>query len=104
MNQNTHSRNFWGTITARQGVVVALPGGGNKGDPAQITYNAEANDAPEGTTVTVRLVNHAPKRRISRGAKVIVAEVGDPCIIQMRSDKVYLWAITEGIPFTEACP
>ena len=102
--RTTHSKNFWGTITARQGPVTPIPGGGNKADPNVITYSAESDDIPEGQNVGVRLVNHAPKRRISRAAKVIVAEVGDPCIIQMRGDQAFLWALTEGIPFVEACP
>lgn len=100
----TYSRNFWGTITARQGPVTPITGGGNKGDPALITYNAEGDDFPDGKILTVRLVNHLPKRRIAKGVFVIVAEVGDPCVIQMRGDKTFLWAITEGIPFKEACP
>lgn len=98
MIANSHS--YWGTITARQGAVVALPGGGNKGDPAVITYSATVDEKG----VVMRIENHSPRRRISRGANVIVAEPGDPCVVQVRGDKVFLWAITEGIPFTEACP
>jgi hypothetical protein len=99
MNNNSH-KNYWGTILARQGTVSGSPA---EGDPAQITYDAAADDLPDGRKVGVVLRNHSPRRRVSKNAHVLVAEPGDPCIIQNRNGQWFLY-VFEGVPFTEACP
>lgn len=83
-------------ITDRQGAVTGNPA---EGDPAVITYDAMAVNTPD--QVYVR--GHKPKRRISAGAKVLVAEVNDPCRIVIVNGVHYLH-VNEGIPFAEACP
>ena len=90
-------RRWDGVIVARQGAVSGTP---PEGDPAVITYTAVAVN----TTDQVRLTNHLPTRRISRGAKILVAEPGDPCVIHFFNNAFYLFPLTEGIPFSEACP
>lgn len=103
-----YRKNYWGTITKRYGQVVAVPNtpGRNKGDPVQIRYDAVADElsADPATGLSLKLVNHLPNSRIANGGKIVVAEPGHPCIIQIRDGHVYLWPITEGIPFLEACP
>jgi hypothetical protein len=97
---NNSHKNYWGTILARQGTVSGTP---PEGDPEQVTYDAAADDLPDGTKVGLVLRNHTPKRRVSKSAKVLVAEPGDPCIISVRNGLIFL-TVFEGVPFEEACP
>lgn len=68
-------------------------------DPALEKYDAVAVN----TADQVRVVQRLPDRRISFGARVIPANVGDPCKIKKVGGNVFLY-VTEGIPFVEACP
>lgn len=96
-------RNYWGTITAVYGTTTGTP---PMGDPLVIRYDVVADEITdaEDAKVAMRPRNVLPLRRISRGAKILVAQVGDPCIICVRNGTVFVVAVTEGIPFVEACP
>lgn len=91
-------------ILERQGAVTPFAGGGNMGDPAVITYTAHGFvDLISGSRGNWQVTARKPTRRISAGAKVLVAEPGDPCWIVMVGDNNFLH-VTEGVPFVEACP
>jgi hypothetical protein len=98
----SNRRNYWGTITARSVEPTGTP---PSVDPLLCRYTARADEqaTSDDGRVSLVLTNHLPIRRISSGANIIPAEVGDPCLIQVRGSKVFLWAITEGVPFAEAC-
>jgi hypothetical protein len=81
-----------GIITARFGAA--------EGDPLTIKYSAAPVDTGKNNGV---ITNHLPVRRISKGAMVVAAEVGDPCVIVWVGQKTFLHVFTEGIPFQEAC-
>jgi hypothetical protein len=81
-----------GIITKRTGPI--------EGDPLTITYDAMVVDGP--MKGKLKVTNHLPKRRVSKGAMVISADPGDPCEFVVVGDKVFLY-VHEGIPFQEAC-
>lgn len=92
---NSPVKMYWGQITQ----VFGPP----EGQPTSIRYSAVAIDTMDSLVIT----NHLPRRRISQGAEVIAAGVGDVCVIQVNpaapnpDDRLILWALTEGIPFEE---
>lgn len=92
-------RNYWGTITAVFGATGTTPA-----DPANVRYDAIADEAADGSDTDLRLRNALPNRRLSTGVKIIAAQQGDPCAICVRATGVFLHAFTEGTPFVEACP
>lgn len=96
---------IFGRITARSVEPTHFPTPSDplSVDPAQERYDAVPSPEYAGK-YKIKLQNHLPIRRISKGARVIPAEVGDTCIISFSTGKVILWAITEGLPFREACP
>lgn len=78
----------------------ATTGSPPQGDPLVIRYTVKADDP----TLGLVLPNWMPERRIATGVRVLVAKVGDPCIIRMVGKTTILWMLTEGIPFVESCP
>lgn len=94
---HTTSRIYQCIVTARQGTVTGNP---PRGDPAQITYSFAAVEPG----VAMARAGVLPTRRISAGAFVIPAEVGDPCLAVLYQNDLRLFMLTEGIPFKEACP
>jgi hypothetical protein len=91
---------IFGRKTARS---IEPSGSPPRVDPALERYDAVPSPQYAGQ-YKIKLTNHLPIRRISAGAGIIPAEVGDTCIISFANGKIILWAITEGIPFREACP
>lgn len=89
-------KSYDGIITARS---IEPSGTPPSVDPAQERYNAIAINTRDAVVLT----NHLPKRRISQGARVIPAEVGDPCTIVFNGVDTFLF-VMEGIPHIEACP
>ena len=88
-------------ILAQNGAVTGTP---PEGDPAVITYDAQGFiDLISMQPVSEKVTNYTPTRRISKGARVLVAHAGDPCIITIMNGVRFLW-VNEGIPFEEACP
>lgn len=72
-------------------------------DPAVCTYDIVP--APQfSSRYQFKLTAHLPKRRISKGARIIPAEVGDPCWISRAGANIFAVMLTEGIPMREACP
>jgi len=90
---------IFGTITKR---TATLDPDGTS-DPLTTLYDAVPTGR-EQPRVAIKLADHLPNRRISKGARIIPAEVGDPCVITYREGKLFLWPFTEGVPFIEACP
>lgn len=90
-----------GVITRRYAEPVPFPTPADPPsvDPLQCPYDAVAIN----TRDAVKIVNERPKRRISIGARVIPAEVGDPCKIWFNGKEMFL-QVMEGVPFREACP
>lgn len=68
-------------------------------DPLQEKYDAVAVNTHD----VVVLTGHLPIRRISKGARIVPAEIGDPCTITFNGKDYFLFPYTEGIPFREAC-
>lgn len=90
---------IFGRITKRY---TTLAGDGTS-DPLLTRYDVVP--APRTRPqMSLKLPNHLPIRRISKGARIIPAEEGDPCIISRRANLFVVWAFTEGVPFVEACP
>lgn len=90
---------IFGRITKRY---VTLDADGTA-DPLVTRYDV-AQAPRTRPQISLKLPNHLPIRRISKGARIIPAEEGDPCIISRRGSLFVVWAFTEGIPFTEGCP
>lgn len=95
-------KSYDGIITARTVEPVAFP---TSSDPVSVDPTAEKYNAiAVNTDDVLTLTQHLPIRRISKGCRIIPAEVGDPCTITLNGKDVFLFAYTEGIPFKEACP
>ncbi len=69
-------------------------------DPLQEKYDIIA----VSTNANIQFTNYLPTRRISRGGRIIPAEVGDPCKIVFNGKEFFVHCFTEGLPFIEACP
>lgn len=71
-------------------------------DPLQERY--DAIPSPQyASDYKIKFTNMLPQRRISVGARVMPAEVGDPCIMSKRGG-VFILMVFEGVAFVEACP
>lgn len=99
-------RQYNGIITRRSVEPAPFPG---PGDPPSVDPLQERYDIVAINTADVApILNHLPARRISRGARIVPAEVMDPCTI-VRVPKagggftLIVHCYTEGIPFKEAC-
>lgn len=88
-------------ITARTVEPVAFPTASDplSVDPLAERYSGFAINSSEPASFTAEL----PKRRISVGARVVPAEIGDPCRLVFINGVPFLH-VHEGIPFREACP
>lgn len=75
------------------------PGSDDEGKPDLISYTGEAVN----TQSIARFVNVKPLRRISVGARIVPAEVGDPCQVVYVRGKMFL-EVLEGILFHECEP
>jgi hypothetical protein len=77
---------------------VQTPGVGSadEGKPSLTSYSGIIVNTPDAYTFTAM----KPTRRISNGARVIPAQVGDPCDIYLINGRVTLW-VMEGINFKE---
>lgn len=85
-------------ITKVNGAVTGNPPE-SVGDASTITYdfavvNPDVQLAGAGVT---------PKRRIAKGASVLVAQEFDPCEVVLVNGVPFLH-VHEGVPFSEACP
>jgi hypothetical protein len=89
-------KKYDGIITKRS---VEPSGATMSVDPLTERYDAVAVNTKDVVSVT----NHLPARRISKGARVIPAEINDPCDITIVNGKTFLFPYTEGVPFVEAC-
>jgi hypothetical protein len=88
-------RHYRGIILKQNGPVTGDP---PRGDPDQITYDYMVTD-PD---IILRETGVKPTRRISVGAKVVVAQQYDPCEIVIVNNKRFLY-VHEGIAFRQAC-
>lgn len=92
----------WDAIVMKRYVEpVAFPGSSDplSVDPLTERYDLVAVNTPDAVT----LANHLPLRRISKGCRIIPAEVGDPCKITFNGDDYFAFMLTEAVPFKEAC-
>lgn len=99
------NRGHFGVITKRYAEPVPFPNPTSEPsvDPVQCPYDAAVIEPG----VFIEITNQLPQRRISKGARVIPAEVGDLCIVQVRIEagaERPILIVFEGIPFAEACP
>ncbi len=97
MTDFSHYRSWDGIVTKRYTEPSGTP---PSVDPATERYDIIAVN----TMDNVQLPNHLPLRRISQGARIIPAEVGDPCKITFNGTDHFAFMLTESIPFLEACP
>ncbi len=96
LHHDSTIKRYLAVITKVYGTFTGTP---PRGDPTTTKYDAVAVEPG----IQMQLTNHLPKRRISFGAKVIPAEVNDPCDIVVVNGVPFLH-VFEGIPFIESCP
>ena len=98
MNTEPSQYRSWDAIVFKRYVEPSGPT--QSVDPLLERYDLVAVNTDDN----VQLTNHLPIRRISRGAKIIPAQVGDPAKIVFNGTDYFAFMLTEGIPFREGCP
>jgi hypothetical protein len=72
------------------------PGHPDEGKPDMVLYSGFVCNTPDAA----RFGPIKPKRRVSKSARIIPAEVGDPCELKIVNGKTFLY-VDEGIAFQE---